>query len=176
MAGHSHWKQIKLQKGSEDKKRSQLFSKLLAAITVAARTEPNPDFNPRLRGAIEKAREYSVPQNNIKKAISNSAKDGALKDLLVEAYGKEGVAILIEAITNNKNRTMQAIRQILEKFDAKVAMPGSAHWAFTKNNDTWSPSFYTNTTTEAKELIESLKDTLLNEEDIQNVITNNTIT
>jgi len=67
MAGHSHWKQIKLQKGSEDKKRSQLFSKLLAAITVAARTEPNPDFNPRLRGAIEKAREYSVPQNNIKK-------------------------------------------------------------------------------------------------------------
>src|SRR3989344_3166194 len=121
MSGHSKWSQIKHKKGEADQKRGVAFSKLLNAISVAAKSEPNPDFNPRLRTAIEKAKEANVPKDNIERAINKAKEGDALEEILIEAYGPEGVAVIIEAITDNSNRTISEIKNILAKHEAKIA-------------------------------------------------------
>src|SRR3989344_706881 len=114
MSGHSHWAGIKHQKGAADAKRGQIFSKLLVAITAAARTEPNPAFNPRLRTAIQKAKENKVPAENIERAIQRAASAGeAVEEVLLEAYGPGGAALLIEAVTGNRNRTIPEVNKVL---------------------------------------------------------------
>lgn len=174
MSGHSHWKQIQHKKGSADQKRGQLFAKLLQAISLAAKSDPNPQFNPRLRAAIEKAKENKVPQENIERAISKAAEAKNLEDLVIEAYGPEGSAIIIEAITDNRNRTIAEIKSILSEHGAKFANPGSALWAFEKTDDGWQAKLLQtiseNAKTQLQKLIESLKD----HDDVQKVITNTT--
>src|SRR3989344_2304728 len=114
MAGHSHWAGIKHKKEITDQKRGRIFAKLLSAITAAARREPNPDFNPRLRTAVFKARELSVPNEKIAQAIKRSSEFGEqLEELTFEAYGPGGVAILIEVISDNKNKTVSEIKKII---------------------------------------------------------------
>lgn len=131
MSGHSHWAGIKHKKGATDQKRAQEFSKLLAAISAAAKPETNPDFNPRLRAAIEKARENKVPAENIERAIKRASEAGQNVEYLVfEAYGPGGVAILMEAVSDNKNRAVQEIKKILGEFGGKWAESGSVLWAF----------------------------------------------
>jgi len=135
MSGHSHWAGIKHKKEITDQKRGKIFSKLLAAISAAARTEQNPDFNPRLRTAIMKAKEMSVPQENIDRAVKKAAESGAnLEELLFESYGPGGTAILIEAISDNRNRTVQEIKTILRDHGGKWAESGSVQWAFDHSN------------------------------------------
>ena len=127
MSGHSHWAGIKRQKEVTDKKRGVVFSKLLAA----AKTEPNPDFNPRLRTAVDKAREAKVPAENIARAIKRASESGAsVEELLMEAYGPGGVALLIEATTDSKNRTVAEVKKVLVDHGGKWAEPGSVRWAF----------------------------------------------
>lgn len=129
MSGHSKWSQIKHKKGASDKKRGELFSKLLKAVRAAARTEPNPDFNPRLRTAIDTAKEANVPMDNITRAIEGS-KDSALEEVLVEAYGPGGIAMIIAAVTDSRNRTIAELRKILSDAGGKMAEPGNVMWAF----------------------------------------------
>src|SRR3989344_8899884 len=119
MSGHNKWSQIKNQKGAADLKRGRLFSKLLKAISIAAKTEPNPNFNPRLRSAIEKAEENNVPKDNIERAINKAKEEKNLEDIVVEAYGPEGSAIIIEGITDNKNRAISEIKHILTEQGGK---------------------------------------------------------
>src|SRR3989344_1759085 len=122
MSGHSHWAGIKHKKGIADQKRGQLFSKLVSAITAAARGEPNPEFNPRLRTAIEKAREHNVPAENIERAVKRASEAGsAIEDLVMEAYGPGGAAIIIEATTDNRNRTVAEVKKILSDGGGKWA-------------------------------------------------------
>src|SRR3989338_3436736 len=130
MSGHSKWKQIQHKKGAADLKRGRIFSKLLRAISIAAKTEPNPQFNPRLRSAIEKAKENNVPADNIERAVSKASEQKNLEDVTIEAYGPEGAALIIQAITDNTNRTVNEIRNILNERGAKMATPGSVLWAF----------------------------------------------
>jgi YebC/PmpR family DNA-binding regulatory protein len=131
MSGHSHWAGIKHKKEITDQKRAKVFSKLLALISAAVKTEPNPDFNPRLRTAVAKAREASVPQENIERAIKKASETGAaLEELLFEAYGPGASAIVIEAISDNRNRTVQEIKLILKDNGGKWAESGSVQWAF----------------------------------------------
>jgi len=175
MAGHSHWKQIKEQKGAADKKKGAMFSKLLKAISVAAQTEPKPEFNPRLRAAIEKAREYNIPQDNIERAIKKaSANDENLENLVMEAYGPGGVALIIKAITSNKNKTVQEVKNILREKNAKWAEPGSVRWAFTQleNETCWQPKFRQSLSPEQKKELDNLITQLENREDIEKVFTN----
>jgi len=172
MAGHSHWKQIKEKKGAADQKRAQLFSKLLAAITIAARQEPNPDFNPRLRTAIEKAKANKVPQENIERAINKASENKNLEDIVIEAYGPEKIALIIEAITDNKNRTLAEIRHILTDNGAKIADAGSVLWAFEKYNGEWRAKFQQTVSAETKQKISELISKLEEHNDIQKVITN----
>ncbi len=174
MAGHSKWAQIKHKKGAADKKRGQLFSKLLKAISAAAKAEPNPQFNPRLRSAIEKAKESNVPQENIERAISKASEEKNLEDLTVEAYGPGGVAMIITAITDNRNRTISEIKHLLGENGAKMANPGSVLWSFDQEPGTgnWVPKFPQEISEEIKEDINSLVSALEEHDDIQSVITN----
>ncbi|OGZ01866.1 MAG: hypothetical protein A2946_02940 [Candidatus Liptonbacteria bacterium RIFCSPLOWO2_01_FULL_53_13] len=135
MSGHSHWAGIKHQKGIADQKRGRVFSKLLALIAAAAKTELNPDFNPRLRTAIAKARAEKVPSDNIERAIVRAKESAdALEELTFEAYGPGGAALFIEAITDNKNRAIQEIKKVLADNHGKWAEVGSVAWAFTRTD------------------------------------------
>lgn len=182
MSGHSKWSQIKHQKGAADQKRGQLFSKLLRAISAAAKTDPNSQFNPRLRSAVEKAKENNVPQENIERAINKAGEEKNLEELLIEAYGPEGAALIIEAITDNRNRTVSEIKKILSENEGKIASPGSVLWGFSakggfdsggeKNPNGWSPKFPQSVSELAKEKIRKLTASLEDHEDVQKVTTN----
>lgn len=136
MAGHSHWKQVKHQKGAADAKRGQLFSKLVKEITVAAREGgPNPDANVRLRASLERARSEGLPKDNMDRAIARASGRGdgsELFEFLYEAAASGGVAILIEGITDNKNRSFNEIKHILSEHGGRLADPGSLLWNFEK--------------------------------------------
>jgi len=176
MAGHSHWAGIKRKKGLADQKRGQLFSKLLNAISIAARNEPNPQFNASLRAAVEKARENQVPQENIERAIKRASEDKNLEELIIEAYGPEGVAILIEVITDNKNRTIAEVKKILDESDSKIAEPGSVRWAYEqiKTNEglVWQEKFKQQIPAETQEKLQKLIEELLEQNEVQEVYTN----
>ena len=176
MSGHSHWSGIKHQKAITDKKRAQIFSKLLVAISAAAKTETNPDFNPRLRTAVEKAREANVPAENITRAIKRASdQNKKLDELLFEAYGPGGSAILISAISDNSNRTEAEIKHILNENGGKWAEPGSVKWAFevagaAKNE--WAPKFPMQISKDDSQKLEALIEKLLDRDDVQEVFTN----
>ncbi len=174
MSGHSKWSQIKHKKGETDKKRSVLFSKLLKAIGAAARTEPNPDFNPRLRTAVETAKANNVPGDNIDRAISKAREGHALDDLIIEAYGPEKSAIIIEALTDNSNRTVAEIRNILSENGAKMGEMGSARWAFDvpQQGNPWIPKFTQKISDEGKIKLQTLLEALENHDDVQKIYTN----
>jgi YebC/PmpR family DNA-binding regulatory protein len=173
MSGHSHWAGIKHKKEITDQKRGKLFSKLLALISAAARTEPNPDFNPRLRTAIAKAKEASVPQENIDRAVKRAAESGEdLDELIFEAYGPAGAAILIEAISNNRNRAVQEIKTILRDHNGKWAESGSVQWAFEKTADGWTAKFPQAASDEEKMKLAALLEALEDNDDVQNVYSN----
>jgi YebC/PmpR family DNA-binding regulatory protein len=175
MSGHSHWAGIKHKKGLADQKRGQLFSKLLNAIAIAARENSDPEFNPKLRAAIEKARANQVPVGNIERAIKRSLEDKNLEELVIEAYGPEGVAILITAVTDNKNRTIAEIKKVLDEYGAKWAQPGSVRWAFelpTGGEGDWQAKFKQKISDEAKQQLRKLTEELENRDDVQKIHTN----
>lgn len=172
MSGHSKWSQIKHKKGVADVKRGALFSKLLAAISVAAREEPNPQFNPRLRDAIAKAREHNVPQENIERALIRASSCEALDEVRLEAYGPEGAAIVIDAATDNKNRTVAELKHLLHEMDAKLGEPGTALWAFSGDaKGSLAPKFPHALSSEGRAALEKLIAALEARADVQRVIT-----
>ena len=134
MGGHSHWKGIKEKKGAADAKRGKLFAKLLRAIEVSARQgDPNPDNNPTLADAIQRARDASLPKDNIERAIKRASGDLAGENwerVFYEGYGAGGVAMLVDALTNNRNRTSQDLRAIFRKHSGNLAEPGAVQWLF----------------------------------------------
>jgi YebC/PmpR family DNA-binding regulatory protein len=173
MAGHSHWAGIKHKKEAEDKKRSKIFSKMLAAITAAAKSDPNPEFNPRLRSLIEKAKDAKVPQENIEKAIKRAKESGnAYEELILEAYGPGSAAILMEAATDNKNRTISEIKSILNELGAKWAESGSVRWAFEEKDNKWEAKFKIDLNEEDKNKLEKLLSELKEQDDILEIYTN----
>lgn len=173
MAGHSHWAGIKHKKEATDEKRGKLFSKLLAAITAAARGDPNPDFNPRLRTAIEKAREHNVPSAHIERAAARARESGgALEELLFEAYGPGGAALLIEATSDNKNRTIAEVKKILSAHGAKWAEGGSVRWAFEAQGGGWRAKFPHSVGEHEGEQLAELLAALEDHSDVQKVFTN----
>ena len=133
MAGHSHWAGIKHKKGRADKERSKIFSKLSREITVAAKLgDKNPDMNPRLRSAIQSAKQANMPKENISRAISKSeiSGDKNYENLRYEGFGPFGTAIIIETLTDNKNRSASSIRTILQKNGGRLGETGSTTHMF----------------------------------------------
>ena len=133
MAGHSHWAGIKHKKGKADKARSNLFSKLSREITVAAKLgDKNPDMNSRLRSAIQSARSSNMPKDNIQRAIEKSeiSSDSNYENIRYEGFGSKGIAVIVETLTNNKNRTASNLRTIFQKNGGNLGTQGVASHNF----------------------------------------------
>ncbi|MBI4691937.1 MAG: YebC/PmpR family DNA-binding transcriptional regulator [Candidatus Terrybacteria bacterium] len=175
MAGHSKWSQIKRQKGAADAKRSQIFGKISRRISLAARKGENPEINPDLRAVIEKAKEASMPSDNIERAIKKGAgkeKGTELESIRFEAYGPGGTAIIIEGITDNKNRTVAEIKHILLKNNSKLAESGSVLWAFENKDKKWLPKHTIELSEQDAEALDKLLNELDDHDDIQEIYTN----
>ena len=135
MAGHSHWAGIKRKKGKADKQRSKIFSKLSKEITVAAKLgDKDPTMNPRLRSAIQAARSANMPKDNIERAIDKSSVNTELnfENLRYEGFGPDNVAVIVETLTDNKNRTASNIRTIFQKAGGSLGTQGSASHNFSQ--------------------------------------------
>lgn len=136
MSGHSHAKTIKHQKNLTDQKRGQMFSKMASMISVAVKQGgADPIINSRLQTAIERARSFNMPKDNIERAIEQAlgGKEGAnLEEVIFEAYGPGGIAVIIEGITDNKNRTLGDIKQVLNQAGGKMVGEGGVKWMFDK--------------------------------------------
>jgi YebC/PmpR family DNA-binding regulatory protein len=135
VSGHSKWSTIKHKKGAEDKRRGKLFTKLSRAIIVAAKEGgPDPEANATLAAAIAKARSYSMPKDNIERAVQRATGGGegsdAYEPVSYEGYGPDGVAIIVEALTDNRNRTAADVRSIFSKHNSSLGTPGSVAWQF----------------------------------------------
>jgi YebC/PmpR family DNA-binding regulatory protein len=134
MSGHSHFSTIKHKKEATDKKRGQNFSKLARLISIAVKEKgSNPETNSKLRIAIETARSFNMPRENVDRAIKKGTgelSDEKLEEVFFEAYGPAGIAIIIEGITDNKNRALGEIKQILSQSNGKLAGDGSVKWMF----------------------------------------------
>jgi YebC/PmpR family DNA-binding regulatory protein len=134
MSGHSHAKTVKHKKDTDAKKRGQIFSKMARLISVAVRQGgPNPEINSSLRMAIDTARSYNIPNDNIERAIkraSGDTEEGKLEEFLFEAYGPGNTALLIEGITDNKNRALGEVKKILSQHNGKMVQGGAVKWMF----------------------------------------------
>ena len=140
MSGHSKWSSIKHRKGVADARRGQLFTKLARAIQVAARDGgPDPGGNPALANAVQKAKDARMPKDNIERAITKGAGGGAdaeaIERVTYEGYGPGGVAILVEALTDNRNRTSAEVRNVFSRHGGSLGEPGSVAWIFEKKGE-----------------------------------------
>ena len=135
MAGHSKWANIQHRKGAQDKKRGKLFTKLAKEITVAAKLgDPDPASNPRLRLAVDKAKAQSMPKDNIERAIKRGSgeMDGEdYEEIRYEGYGPNGVAIMVDCLTDNRNRTVSDVRHAFTKYGGNLGADGSVAYLFT---------------------------------------------
>jgi len=134
MAGHSKWKQIKRSKGVADVKRGQVFTRLGREVSVAARAGgPDPEANPRLRLAIDRARAENMPKENIDRAIKKATGEGGegiIEEVVYEGYGPGGIAVLVQAMTDNRNRTASEVRNAFAKAGGSLGEAGSVAWQF----------------------------------------------
>jgi len=178
MSGHSKWSQIKHKKGVADQKKGQLFSKLSKVISMAARRGIDQVMNIELKNAVEKAREASMPKENIERAIKRvSDKNIAqLEELTIEAVGPESLALIITAITDNKNRTMGEVKNILIEFNYKIAQQGAAMWMFDRKGQEFIPKYpVENLSEDTKSNLEKLFEKLDENEDIQEIFDNTSV-
>ena len=135
MAGHSKWANIKHRKARQDASRGKVWTKVIREITVAAKGGPDPDDNPRLRLALDKANAANMPKDTIKRAIqkgSGTGEMGIIEELTFEGYGPNGVAILVETMTDNRNRTVADVRHAFSKFGGNMGTDGSVAYLFNK--------------------------------------------
>ena len=141
MSGHNKWSQIKHQKGAADAAKSDMWGKMSRRITVESKAAGGDVNSPTLRGFIEKARKANMPKDKIEKAVAKgiSTDAGMMESVTYESYGPGGAAIIVEALTDNRNRTAQEIKHIFSKNGLALAAPGSAAWAFDKSHGGYTP-------------------------------------
>lgn len=142
MSGHNKWSKIKHKKAASDAQKSKVFSKHAALIAMESRKAGGNLASPGLAAAIERAKKDSMPKDNIDRAVAKGAGTGgsSLEEVLFEGYGPGGVALLIQAVTDNNNRTAAEIRHTFSKAGYELGTPGSAAWAFTKTADGYRPT------------------------------------
>lgn len=173
MSGHNKWSKIKRQKEKTDAQKSKIYSKLLRMISVEAKIAQGNTSSPSLKSAIERARDANVPIENIERAVKRANETaGTLESIVYEAYGPGGVAIVIEALTSNRNKAAQEIKFILSKHSLALAGIGGATWAFEKTNDGWVPKNTLKVSDEDSDKLLSLIDELEENDEVQEVYTN----
>ena len=176
MSGHNKWSQIKHKKGLTDAKKSKIFSKLVRYISVEAKISGGKE-SPGLRSAIEKAKKVNMPKDIIEKAIKKASEPSAkMESITYEAYGPGGVGIIIETLTDSKNRTAPEMKHILSKNGFALAGIGSVSWGFKKDISpeglVWKPTNTLEISDEDLELLDKLVDELEENDDVQDVYTN----
>jgi len=176
MSGHNKWSKIKNKKAVTDAAKSKIFSKMAKLIATASKEAGGDVTSPTLRAAIDKAKEYNMPADNIERAVKKGAGSDAeaMEAITYEAYGPGGSALVIEALTTNRNKAAQEVKHILSKNGFELAKPGSASWAFVKNQETHElePTATVPLSEEDGEKLESLIEELEDNEEVQNVYTN----
>lgn len=176
MSGHNRWSQIKHKKDITDAKKSKIFSKLVRFISVEARLSGGKE-SPGLRSAIEKAKKVNMPAENIERAIKKASESSVKMDAITyEAYGPGGVGIIIETLTDSKNRTAQEIKHILSKNGFAFGGIGSVVWSFTKEKTPegiiWKPNTTISLSDSDLELLDKLVEELEDLDDVQDVYLN----
>lgn len=174
MSGHNKWSKIKRQKGATDAAKSKIFGKFAKLIATASREAKGDITSPTLRAAIEKAREFNMPSDNIDRAVKKGigADAEAFDAITYESYGPGGSAMVIEALTTNRNKAAQEVKFILSQHGFALAAPGSATWAFKKENGEWIPNMTVALTPEDEQILEKLINDLEENDEVQNVFTN----
>jgi len=171
MSGHNKWSKIKHKKGAEDAKKSKLYSILVRQITLEVK-QCNGDANsPRVRTLIDKARAANMPNENIDRAVKKAQGAGGetYTEILFEGYGPGGVALMIEGITDSKNRANAEIKHVMDEHGGSLGTPGSAAWAFTKSAEGWTANNPLPISEEDGEKLGELIDALEELEDVKNV-------
>lgn len=172
MSGHSKWAQIKRQKASTDAKKSKVFTKHARIIANEAK-KSGGNINASLQNAIDNAKKDNVPKDVIERAIKKGEQTtDQLDPVTYECYGPGGCAVIIEALTSNRNKTAQEIKHILSENNTALATPGSASWAFKKDGLSWVPTVSVGLEDSDLELLEKLVDELEANEDVNEVFTN----
>jgi YebC/PmpR family DNA-binding regulatory protein len=174
MAGHSKWAKIKHQKAVNDVKKAKVFSRLLRMLSVEAKRAKGDRNSPGVRLAVEKAKKANVPGDVIDRCIEKATGDGSadLESITYEAYGPGGTAILIETLTDSRNRTAQELRHLISEKGGTMANPGAAAWAFTKNTEGYEPNTAVDLSDEDTEKLSVLVDALEEYDDVQDIYTN----
>ena len=174
MSGHNKWSKIKRQKGASDAAKSKMFSKMARAISTASRQVHGDVNSPTLRAAIDKAREFNMPNDNIERAVKKGVggESEQLESITYEAYGPGGCALIIEALTNNRNKAAQEVKFILSEHGSSLAAQGSASWAFAKENGECKPMTTVPLSPEDEQSLEKLINALEENDEVQDVYTN----
>ena len=175
MSGHSRWAQIKHKKAATDAKKGKVFSRLSRLITIASKEHgPDPKTNSKLERAIAEARAANMPQDNIARAIQRAKEKetSELKEVLYEAYGPGGSALLIEVTTDNSNRTTNELKRILLEHGAKLGVEGSALWAFEKKGGDFAAKFPMALGEDDAKKFLGLLEALSEHDDVENVYAN----
>lgn len=174
MSGHNKWSQIKNKKAATDNKRSKVFGKLSRLIALESKKAVGNLASPGLRAVIERAKKEYMSSDIIDRAVKKGAGGdaGNMEHVLYEAYGPGGCAIIIEGITDNKNRTVAEIKHLLSKHGLALAGPGAAVWAFTKTVEGYEPQTTVAISGEDSEQLSSMLEELDDHDDVQEVYTN----
>jgi YebC/PmpR family DNA-binding regulatory protein len=176
MSGHSKWSTIKHKKALTDAKKSKVFSKISSLISIAARKGGDPEKNPSLRAAIDKAHEVNLPKENVERAIKRGTGEiggASLEEAAYGAFGPGGAAILITVITDNKNRTLAEIKKILQEHNAKFVELNSIQWMFRREGADWVPNQPMKIEDEkTKKELEVLYETLDDQQDVNEIYDN----
>ena len=174
MSGHNKWSQIKHRKGAADKAKSTLWSKFAKRITVESRLAKGDVTSPALRTWIEKAKKENMPKDNIERAVAKgtAADASSLEGILYESYGPGGAAILIQAVTDSRNRTAQEIKHLLSKNGLELAAQGSATWAFEKTAEGYGPKTTVPLSETDSEQLMKILEEIDAHDDVEEVFTN----
>ena len=173
MSGHNKWKQIKERKAKTDSQRAKIFGKFSKLITEEARKVGGNLSSPTLKAVIDRAKEANMPADNIERAIKKATEKGvALQNAIYEAYGPGGAALMIEVLTDNKNRAAQEVKAILARHELSLAGQGSAAWAFERQGASWIPTTTIPFSEEDLQKLAELVEALEENDDVQEVFTN----
>ena len=174
MSGHNKFSKIKHKKAASDAAKSKVFSRMAKLIIMESKKANGDVSSPGLAAAIEQAKKENVPKDTIDRAVKKGtdADTASMDPVTYEAYGPGGSAIIIEALTDNKNRAAAEIRHILANHGLQLAAQGAASWAFTKEGASWTPTQTTPVGDEDKEKLQKLIDEFMENEDVQDVFTN----
>ena len=174
MSGHNKWSKVKNKKAVTDAKKGKIYTKMAKIISVEVKKAGGDINSPGVKAAVARAREYDVPNDNIERALKKGADKNTaeMESIMYEAYGPGGVAIMIEVLTDNRNKAASEVKHILTDNGSALAAPGSASWAFTKGPEGYVPNMTVPLSPEDSTKLDEIIETLEDNDEVQEIYTN----